>query len=206
MARGLRGTHRALQRLHTCFFLQAFRSLPHLRGKRPAAAKASPSFALAPALLASLRAPPNTATLPTSAPLPARIFQSIVPGRHRADRLLRPVAISRQQASPSPAVPAIPLAKFAPSIILHYCRHEARRKVLSNAVQRGVLLLEKSCKRTGINLAGARCHHRGDFVLVPKQKVVCVIKNLTGLSLFKGDLALHDHHHRRGPRRLGFKQ
>src|SRR5213078_396562 len=75
--------------------LQAFRSLPHLRGKPLAAAEASPSFALAPALLASLLAPPNTATPPRSAPLPARISQSIVPGRHRADRLLRPLAISR---------------------------------------------------------------------------------------------------------------
>src|SRR5207302_562023 len=145
MGRGLPSTRRAAQRLHPCFFLQAFRSLPRLRGKPLAAAKASPSFALAPAPLASLLAPPNTATLPTSAPLPARIFQSIVPGRHRADRLLRPIAISRQRASPSPAVPAIPLAKFASSIILHYCRHEARRKVLRHTVQRGVLLLKKTC-------------------------------------------------------------
>src|SRR5438477_4258134 len=145
MARGLRGTHRAVQRLHPCFFLQAFRSLPHLRGKPPAGAKASPSFALAPALLASLLAPPNTATPPRSAPLPAQTLQSIARGRHRADRLLRPIAISRQRASPSPAVPAIPLTKFASSIILHHCRHEARRKVLRHTVQRGVLLLKKTC-------------------------------------------------------------
>src|SRR5438552_10793856 len=162
MGRGLPSTRRAAQRLHPCFFLQAFRSLPRLRGKPPAGAKASPSFALAPAPLASLLAPPNTATLPTSAPLPAQTLQSIARGRHRADRLLRPVAISLQRASPSPVVPAIPLAKFAPSIILHHCRHQARRKVLSHTVQRAVLLLEKRCKRTGINLAGARCHHRGD--------------------------------------------
>src|SRR5438132_10311281 len=206
MGRGLPSTRRAAPQLHPCFFLQAFRSLPRLRGKPLAAAKASPSFALAPALLASLRALPNTATRPRSAPLPAQTLQSIARGRHRADRLLRPVAISRQRASPSPAVPAIPLAKFAPSIILHHCRHQARRKVLSHTVQRGVLLLEKSCKCTGINLAGARCHHRGDFVLVPKQKVVRVIENLPGLSLFKGDLALHGHHHRRGSPSLGFKQ
>src|SRR5438477_539572 len=139
MGRGLPSTRRAAPQLHPCFFLQAFRSLPHLRGKPLAAAKASPSFALAPALLASLLAPPNTATPPRSAPLPARISQSIVPGRHRADRLLRPLAISRQRASPSPVVPTIPLAKFAPSIILHHCRHQPRGKVLSHAVNRRLI-------------------------------------------------------------------
>src|SRR6266571_2877982 len=49
-------------------------------------------------------------------------------------------------------------------------------------------------------------HHRVDFVFVPKQKVVRVIQNLPGLALFERDLALHGHHHRRGPRGRSVKQ
>src|SRR6266436_5684720 len=143
MARDLPGTRQAVPQLRPGFSLQTSQLPQRPREKPPAVAKASPLFALDPALLASRHGLRNTATPPRLAPPPARTFQSIVRGIRRADTLPRPIEVSRQRASPSPAVPAIPLAKFAPSIILHHRRHQPRRKVLRHAVQRGVLLFKK---------------------------------------------------------------
>src|SRR3989442_2811320 len=97
------------------FSLRAFRSLPHPRGKPPAAAKAWPSFAPDPAPPASLHDPPSTATLPKSAKPPARISQSIAFGRRREGTAPPPAAELPEQAFPSPAAPPIPAAKSAPS-------------------------------------------------------------------------------------------
>src|SRR6266851_9728231 len=187
MVRDLRDTHRAAPRLRPGFSRRASRALPHPQGKPLAAAKASPSFAPGPAPPASRLDPPSIATPPKPEPPLAQIFQSILRGRCRGDRLLHPAAISPEWAFLSLGVPAILLVRHGPSIVLHHCRHQSFREVLSHAIQRGVLLLKKTCKCSGVNLAGARIHNRGDFVFVPKQKVVRVIQNLPGLALFERD-------------------
>src|SRR6266704_4137345 len=188
MARDLRDTHRAAPPPRPGFSRRASRALPHPQGKPLAAAKASPSFAPGPAPPASRLDPPSIATPPKPEPPLAQIFQSIVRDKRRADRLLHPAAIVPEWAFLSPGVPAILSVKHGASIILHHCRHQSCRKILRQPVPCGVLLLKKTCKCSGVNLAGARIHHRGDFVFVPKQKVVRVIQNLPGLALFKRDL------------------
>src|SRR5260370_4965677 len=115
MARDFPGTHRVAQRPHPDFFLPASRSLPHPRGKPPAAAKASEASAPARTPPGSLRAPPNNAKPPRSATLPARISRSIVFGTCREGMALRPAAESPEWVSPSPAVLAILPAILAPS-------------------------------------------------------------------------------------------
>src|SRR6266478_362549 len=178
------GTRRAAPRPRRGFSPPASRSLRYPRGKPPAAAKASPWFAPDPAPPVSLLAPPNNATPPRSATLQPRISRPIVFGRRREGTALLPAAESPEWASPSPAVPAILPATLVPSIVLHYRRYQARRKVLRHAVQRRVLFLKK--------VFDAVCviHVRGNFVLVAENKIVRVIENLSRLALFEGDLAL----------------
>src|SRR6266851_9274523 len=144
MVRDLRDTHRAAPWLLPGFSPRASRALPHPQGKPLAAAKASPSFAPGPAPPASRLDPPSIATPPKPEPPLAQIFQSILRGRCRGDRLLHPAAISPEWAFLSLGVPATLLVKRGASIILHHCRHESRRKILRQPVQCGVLLLKKT--------------------------------------------------------------
>src|SRR6267154_1100713 len=181
MAQDLRGTRQVARPSRPGFFLRASRSPPHLRGKLSAAAKASPLFAPDQEPPAFRRAPPNIATPPRSAPPPARTFQSIVRGRHRADKLLRPIEVLQQRASPSPAVSVIPLAKSAPSIILHDRRHQPRGKVLRHAAQRGVLLFKEVLNAVRILLVGR------NLILVAEDKIVRVVEHLPRLALFERD-------------------
>src|SRR5712692_3186211 len=139
MARDFRGTRRTAPQPRHGFFLRASRSLPHPRGKQPAAAKAWEAFVLVRTPPASPRAPPNTAKRPRSATLPARTSRSIVSGRRREDTALLPAGELPEWVSPSPAAPTILWAKRAPSVILHNCGHQPRSKVPRHAVQRRVL-------------------------------------------------------------------
>src|SRR6266568_4224823 len=82
----------------------------------------------------------------------------------------------------------------SPSVILRHCRHQPRCKVLRQAIQRRVLLLEKAL------------HIRRDLILIAKHEIVRVIEDFPRLALFERDLALHGHHHRRGPRGPSVKQ
>src|SRR6202171_5261905 len=196
MARDLQGTHRAAPRPRPGFSRRASRLLPYPRGKPPVAAKAWEASALVRTLPASLRARPNNATPPRSATLPARISRSIVFGRRREGTVLPPAGELPEWASPSPAAPAILPAIPAPSIVLHYRRHQPRRKVLRHALQCRVLLFKKVLNADWV------VHVRGNFVLVAKNKIVRVIENLSRLPLFERDLAPHgDQHGRRAPRR-----
>src|SRR5882762_2911993 len=178
------------------FFPRASRSPPHPRGKLPAAAKASPSFAPDPAPLASLRAPPNTAIRPKSAPSPPQIARSMLCGKRREGTAPPPARELPEWASPSPTWPAVPGTKSAPSIILHDGRHQPRRKVLRHAIQRRILLFKKILDAVWI--VGVR----RNLVLVAEDKIVCAIENLPCRPLFERDLALQRNQHgRRAPRR-----
>src|SRR5260370_1414292 len=136
MARDFRGTRRTAPRPRHGFFLRASRSLPHPRGKPPAAAKAWEAFVLVRTPPASPRAPPSTVKRPRSATLPGRISRSIVPGRRREGTALLPAGELPEWVSPSPAAPAILRAKRAPSVILHNRGHQPRGEVPRHAVQR----------------------------------------------------------------------
>src|SRR5712664_4971164 len=120
MARDLRGTRRAAPLPHPGFSHLASRSLPHLRGKPPAAAKAWEASAPVRTPPASLRDPPNTAIPPRCATLPARISRSTVFGRRREGTALPPAAESPEWVCPSPAAPAILPVKRAPSNLFPY--------------------------------------------------------------------------------------
>src|SRR5260370_3209049 len=137
MVRDLRDTHRAAPRPRPGFSRRASRALPHPQGKSLAAAKASPWFAPGPAPPASRLDPPSIATPPTPEPPLAQIFQSIVRGKRRGDRLLHPAAISPEWAFLSLGVPAILLVKHGPSIVLHHFRHQSCRNILRHPVQSG---------------------------------------------------------------------
>src|SRR6266852_8963302 len=78
-------TRRAAPRPHPGSSLQIFRSLPLSPGRPPAAAKALPSFAPAPAPPVFHRLLLNNATPPKSAPLPERISRSTASGIRRED-------------------------------------------------------------------------------------------------------------------------
>src|SRR6266566_5386073 len=184
MARDLRDTHRAAPRLRPGFSRRASRALPHPQGKPIAAAKAWPSFAPGPAPPASRLDPPSIATPPKPEPPLAQIFQSIVRGKRRGDRLLHPAAISPEWAFLSLGVPAILSVKHGASIILHHCRHQSCRKILRQPVQRGVLLFKKVLN------AGWVLRVRRNLVLVAENKIVRVVENLSRLALFKGDFTL----------------
>src|ERR1700674_2005794 len=116
MARDLRGNRQVASPPRPGFFLQASRSLPHPRETPPVAAKASPSSAPDPGPPASLRAPLNTATPPTSEPLPARIVRLIACGNRREGTVLPPAGELRERVSPFPAAPLILPAIAAPSV------------------------------------------------------------------------------------------
>src|SRR5882762_2347856 len=189
MARDLRDKCRAALRPRPGFFHPASQWPPGPRGKSPAAVKAWPWFAPDPAQPASRRAQPNTATLPRSAPLPQRIYQSTVFDTRPEGTVLPQARELPGRVSPLPAAPPIPLAKSAPSIVLHYRRHQPRRKVLRHAIQRGVLLFKKVLNAVWIVCV---C---GNLVLVAENKIVRMIENLSRLALFKRDFALQGNQH-----------
>src|SRR5882724_529257 len=108
-------THRGSPPPLRGFSLPAFRSLLRPQGTPPAAVKASPSFALDPSPPGFRLAPPNSATPPTPATLPAQISRSIAPGTNPAGTAPRPATKSPGSSSLSPAEPAILPVKSAPS-------------------------------------------------------------------------------------------
>src|SRR5882724_5208939 len=187
-------THRGSPPPLRGFSLPAFRSLLRPQRTRPAAVKASPSFALDPSPPGFRLAPPNSATPPTPATLPAQISRSIAPGTNPAGTVPLPATKSPGSSSLSPAEPAILPVKSAPSIILRHRRHQPRRKILRQPLQRRILLLKKAL------------HVRRNLILVAKQEIIRAVENFPRLALFKSNLALHGHKHRRRPPRRGIKQ
>src|SRR5260370_18840337 len=123
MARDFRGTQLTAPRPRPGFSLRASRSLPHPRGKPPAAAKAWEEFVLVRTPPASPRAPPSTAKRPKSATLPAPISRSIVSGRRREGPALLPAEELPEWDSLSPAAQAILQPQREPSVLLHNCAH-----------------------------------------------------------------------------------
>src|SRR6266850_1243983 len=166
----------------------------HLQGTPPAAAKAWPSSAPGPSPPASRRAPPSSATPPTPATPPAQISRSVPPGRNREDTA--PLPATRWPESPflSPAAPAILPLKSAPSIVLRHRRHQPRRKILRQPIQRRVLLFKKAF------------HVRRNLILIAKQKIICAIQNFPRLALFQRDLAFQGNQHGCRPPRCRIKQ
>src|SRR5258708_27055342 len=120
MALDLRDTRRAAPPPRPGFSPRASRSLPHPRGKPPAAAKAWEASAPVRTPPASLRAPPNTSTPPRSATLPARISRSIAFGRRREGTALPPAEELPERVSPAPVASSILPAIPAPCARIHH--------------------------------------------------------------------------------------
>src|SRR5271163_957905 len=118
MARDFRDKRPVVPRPRPGFSLRAFQLLRCFRGKPPAAAKASPSFAPDQELPASRLGPPNIAKPPKSAPLPAQTSQSAARGTHPADTALRRATVRLESAFLFPALPATLGEKPGPFVIL----------------------------------------------------------------------------------------
>src|SRR5580692_8005221 len=100
------------------FSPKAFRLLPRLRGKPPAAAKASPSFVPDPERTAFRRGPRSNVKQPKSAPLPAQIAQSAVCDTRPANTVLRQGAATLESSCRFPGVPPTLPEKPVPSPLL----------------------------------------------------------------------------------------